>query len=164
MAKPVTPRQRSAQLIRQFIGGMVYLAFISGVLTGVTEGNFFVVFAAVITGVVFTGTAILVWATSWAIRKESRRGQFSIATMMFLTFLAALYLGVIRLIANQIDLPRNEEPTFLIAAVACVMLTVFSAPFLLLLMESLVWFAAWLVRRPWMQARIRRYRAQMHDP
>jgi hypothetical protein len=109
------------------------------------------------TGIIFTGTIVLVWATSWAIRKDARRNQFSIVTLLFLTLIAAIYLGAIRWLADLAgDGLQAGDATFLAAAAICLVLTALSAPFLLLIMESLVWFAAWLVRRPWVQGWLRR--------
>lgn len=150
--------KRKSRLISQFLSAsLLYLAVVCPILSVLTDCHIFLVFLAVMAGVVFTGTVILVWITSWAMRKDSRGNQFSILTLLFLTLLVATYLGAIRWLA---DLAGDElgagEHTFLAAAAICVILTLISLPFMVLIMESLVWFAAWLVRRPWVQQWIRR--------
>ena len=153
---PADPSREQARLARQFVGGLLYLAFISLFLAAATETNFFLVFGAVTAGVVFTAAIILVWAASRASRADGRPRQFSILTLLFLTRLAAIYLGTIRWFADLAGERLGAgEQTFLAAAVICLILTGFSLPFLLFFMESLVWLAAWLVRRPWVQRRLR---------
>jgi hypothetical protein len=153
----VGPKGKS-RLISQFVwASLVYLLLVCPILSILTDCHPLLVFLAVMAGVVFTATVILVWVTSWAMRTDSRRNQFSILTLLFLTLLAAIYLGAIRWIADLSgDRLGAGGQTFLAAAVLCVILTLISLPFLVLVMESLVWFAAWLVRRPWVQRRIRR--------
>ena len=150
--------KKKSQLILQFVWCSVfYLAIICPILALLTDCHLLLVFLAVMTGVVFTGAVILVWATMWAIRKDTRENQFSISALLILTLLTAAYLGAIRWIA---DLAGEQlgtgNQTFLAAAVICVILTIVSLPFLVLTMESLVWFAAWLVRRRSVQEWIRR--------
>lgn len=151
-----TPKTKS-RLISQFVlCSIFYLVIICPALVLLTDCHPLLVFLAVMTGVIFTSTVVLAWATLWAIRKNTRENQFSISTILLLTLLAAAYLGAIRWIA---DLAGEQlgagSQTFLAAAVICVILTIVSLPFLVLTMESLIWFAVWLVRRPWVQQRIR---------
>ena len=149
---PRDPSAERSRLVRQFVGGVFYLAVISMVLAESTDSNFFVVFGAVTTGVIFTGTIILVWAASCAIRVDAHRSQFSILTLLVLTLLAAIYLSAIRLFADLAGERLGAgDSNFLVAAVICLILTGVSLPFLLLFMDSLVWLAVWLVRRPWVQ-------------
>lgn len=156
MATSDDPSTQQARLIRQFVGGLLYLACISMPLAGLIQCNFFLVLGAVTTGVVFTGTIVLVWAASCASRTDAHRSQFSILTLLVLTLLAAIYLGTVRYLADLIDIRVGTgQPTFLIAAVICLILTGISLPFLLLFMDSLVWIAVWLVRRPWVQRCLR---------
>ncbi len=142
------------RLYSELFGGILLLAFISSTLTELTGAPFLIVFAAVTSGVVFTGAMILAWAIS---RANTRRKQFSIATLLILLTLSAVYLGVIRLLVDLSgeQLGGNEHP-FLAVAVTCVVLAGFSLPFLLIFMVRLIWLAAWLVRRPWVQEWIRR--------
>ncbi|MHB8900187.1 MAG: hypothetical protein ACYC6Y_15670 [Thermoguttaceae bacterium] len=148
--------EERARLVRQFVGGLLYLAFISMLLAGLIQCNFFLVLGAVTTGVVLTGTIILVWAASCAIRTDAHRSQFSILTLMFLTLLTAIYLSAIRLFTDLAgERLGTGDSIFPGAAVICLILTGISLPFLLLFMDSLVWLAVWLVRRPWVQRCLR---------
>ncbi len=148
--------QERARLVRQFVGGILSLAFISLFLAGLIQCNFFLVLGAVTTGVIFTGTIVLVWAASCASRTNAHRSQFSILTLLVLTLLAAIYLGTVRLFADLFGASMGaSQPDFLIAAMICLFMTGFSLPILLLFMDSLVWLAVWLVRRPWVQRCLR---------
>lgn len=150
-----TTKSRS-RLACQFAGGMLYVAMVSTLLAEFTDGSFWIVFAAVVSGAVFTGTVILTWATLWALRQDTRKNQFSIQTLLFLMTVSAVFLGVVRLLADlSADRLGTGNASLLAVAVSCLILTVLSLPFLALIMESLVWFAAWLVRRPWVQRWLR---------
>ena len=149
-----------ARLPLQFLIGTGYLGLVCVAISSGTKTSCLVVAAEVGTAIFFTFAAILVWLTSRAVRRESRQGQFSIATMLFLTFLAAAYLSVIRVLAGQMTVVPGNPPPFIQAAILCGFLSGMSAPFLLILMDSFVWLAAWIVRRPWIQRRLRRLRAK----
>ena len=154
------PSPHYARFFFQFVLGMGYLSVFCAGISEVTRTSFVLTLTVVLIGVVFTATAFLVWLGLRVVRKQDRRGQFSIATMLFLTFLVAAYLGVIRLFAERIapNLGPHEPPSFELAATICVVLTVVSIPFLVILMDGFVWLAAWIVRRSWVQERLRRLR------
>ncbi len=154
------PSPHYARFSYQFVLGMGYLSIVCAGISEVTKTSFVLTLTVVLIGVVFTATAFLVWLGVRVVRKQDRRGQFSIATMLFLTFLAAAYLSVIRVLAGQMRVIPGDTPPFVQAAILCVFLTGMSAPFLLILMDSFVWLAAWIVRRPWIQRRLRRLRAK----
>lgn len=156
MSRSASAKQR-LRLLWQFVQGVLYLAFASALITTFIDGSFLLVFAAVITGAVFTGAMTVAWAGSWATRSELRTKQFTIRTLLFLTLIAAAYLGAVRWIAELAGgRVGNESQTFLASGVMCLVLTGISLPFLLIFMDSLVWFAVWLVRRPWVRAWLRR--------
>ena len=151
-----TTKSRS-RLAWQLAVGIFYLGIVSTLLAEFTNGSFWIVFAAVVSGAVFTGTVILTWATLWALRQDTRKNQFSIQTLLFLMTVSAVYLGVVRLLADLGgDRLGAGSASLLSIAVFCLVLTVLSLPVMVLIMESLVWFAAWLVRRPWVQAMLGR--------
>lgn len=156
------PSPLYARLTFQFVISMAYLSLVCAGISEVTRTSFILTLTVVLTGILFTATAFLVWLALRIVRKQDRRGQFSIATMLFLTFLVAIYLGVIRLFAELIapTLGPNEPPSFQLAATICLVLTIISIPFLLVLMDGFVWLAAWIVRRSWVQERLRRLRAK----
>lgn len=146
-----TSKSRS-RLAWQLAVGIFYLAMVSTLLAKFTDGSFWIVFAAVVSGAVFTGTVILTWATLWALRQDTRKNQVSIQTLLFLMTVVGAYLGVVRLLADLGgDRLGAGSASLLSVAVFCLVLTVLSLPVMVLIMESLVWFAAWLVRGPWIQ-------------
>jgi cation transport ATPase len=146
-----TTKSRS-RLAWQFVGAMLYIAVVSLLFAEFTDRAFWIVFAAVVSGAIFTGTVILTWATLWALRKDTRKNQFSIQTLLFLMTISAVCLGVARLLADLVgDRLGTGGASLLSVTIFCLVLTVLSLPLLALTMESLVWFAAWLVRKPWVQ-------------
>jgi len=147
MKSPQAVPNSRPRLIGQFVAALAYLAMISGVLAELTGVGFVLVFAAVMAGIVFTGTATLAWATAWALRDNARQSQISILTMLFLTLLAAVYLGAIRWLTDAAGDRIGGGASFVAVAAIGGFLTLLSLPFVILLMESLVWFAVWLVRR-----------------
>lgn len=72
------------------------------------------------------------------------------------------YLGRINEAVRGEQLGR-ERP-FVAVAVACFILTGLSLPFLLIYAEHLIWLAAWFVRRPWMQDRLKPLRSSEAPP
>ncbi len=154
---PIEAAKARVRLVLQFLGGLLYLAFVSVLLTGLTGAPFLIVFGAVTSGIIFTGAMILVWAASWALRDDTRRYQFSISTLLFLMTILAVYLGAIRMLADLSGdrLGLGDNP-FLEAAVICSIMSGVSLLFLVYFMESLVWLATWFVRRSWVQRWLRR--------
>ncbi len=151
-----TTKSRS-RLAWQFVVALLYMALVSLLFTELTGRSFWIVFAAIVSGAIFTGTVILTWATLWALRKDTRKNQFSIQTLLFLMTISAVCLGVVRLLADLVgDRLDTGGVSLLSVAIFCLVLAVLSLPLLALTMESLVWFAAWLIRRPWVRARLGR--------
>ena len=129
------------------VGLSCYLVFVSSTFAGFTGASVWIVLGAVASGMVFSAALFLVWVTTWSLSSRSRWNQFSISTLMLLTAISAVYLSVIRLLADMSgEQLGSEEQSFLAVAVACFVLVGFSLPFLLIYMEHLVWLAAWFVR------------------
>ncbi len=149
------------RLSEGLLGGTLWLGFISSMLAGFTGAPFLIVFLAVALSAVFTGTMIL----AWAISRARRRNQFSVATLLILMTISAVYLAVIRLLVDWSGEPflAGTHP-FLSVAVACFIMIGFSLPLLLIFMVQLVWFAAWLVRRPWVQRWLKAPQSTRNSP
>ena len=141
------------------VGLGCYLLFVSSILAGVAGAPFWIVLGAVSSGMVFTAVLFLVWATTWSLSSRSRWNQFSISTLMLLTAVSAIYLSVIRLLADMSGEQLGaEEQSFLVLAGVCFVLAGFSLPFLLIYMEHFIWLAAWFVRLPLVQGWLRERR------
>lgn len=150
-----TARRRITSNLAVGLGG--YTLFVSSILAGFTVVPFWIVLGAVASGMVFTAALFLVWATTCSVSPRSRWSQFRISTLLLLTTISAMYLGVIRLLADLSggQLGTGDQP-FAAVTIACFILTGFSLPFLLIYAEHLVWLAAWFVRRPRIQTWLRR--------
>jgi len=158
--KPKLPTGRTALWFR-FLTGFGYLALVAYILSGLTGRDFLIVFPAVVCGALFCSAVVLFMLTRWALREESRMGQFGIGTMLILTGLVSMYFATVRwLMVGRspgsgedsgflgIALGSGENLGFLGIALVCLVLAVVAIPFVLGMAESLVWFAVWTVRRP----------------
>ncbi len=158
--RPFQPTSRG-RLWTQLLPGVGYLAMLAGVIGEVTDSPFLLVFAAVAFGAVSLCALTLVWITLWALRDNSRLGQFGIASILFLTVFVAVFFGVIRwLVDNSGFLSEDRQgiQTFASVGVVCLLVAVLAIPFLLLMTESLLWASVWLVRRDWIRRWLSRRR------
>jgi hypothetical protein len=89
------------------------------------------------------------------------RRQFTIASGLIFTAMFALYLGVTKGLWVRLYGPDRPMVYSLIAtAVLLLVLAAFSFIPVLLVADPLAWFAVWIVRRPSVQAYLRRRRQQ----
>ena len=158
---PAFDRPSASTLWRRSVGGLAYLGFVALIMSGLTGKPFLLVLLGLLFGVFFSGGVALVWLVRWALRQESRVGQFSIASLLLVTAFAAAFFGAVRWLVTNVDhrqVPGRFERVYVV--VVCVFLAGIGIPVVLCLMESLVWLAAWLVRRPavqrWLASRRRR--------
>lgn len=153
-ADPEEAAEARGKLLSQFLVTLFLVAMVSLLLAGLTGVNYILVLSAVLSGLFFTGAMVLVWALSHAV---SGKRQFSISSMLLLMAILAAYLGVIRFLTDRsgLGLVGGDNP-FLVTAVICLLLTFFSAPLLAQFLESFVWMAAWIVRTPTVQRRLRK--------
>ena len=157
---PFDPPSAST-LWRRSVGGLAYLGFVALILSRLTGKPFLLVLLGLLFGVFFSGGVALVWLVRWALRQESRVGQFSIASLLLVTAFAAAFFGAVRWLVTNVDdrqVPGRFGPVYV--AIVCVFLAGIGIPVVLYLVEAFVWLAAWLVRRPavqrWLARRRRR--------
>lgn len=133
----------------QFIQGLFYLAVVAAILSGLTRQDFWRVWVAASLAALFTTAVLLAWSVRWALREEGRPWQFSLASLVLITALAAAYFGAIRwLVVNSRPRPYiSPLAQFVEVGLVCLFLALVSIPCLARMAESLVWLAAWLVRR-----------------
>ena len=98
----------------------------------------------------------LYWAYDWAVR-ESRSGQFGLRSLFFGTFLFGLFWMLVRVI-ERYNAASSRAEGIASSLLISLLLVLFSAPFLLVMAESLVWGANWIVRRTFVQRWISRRR------
>ncbi len=141
------------RLLRQFIVGVLFLLFGSLFLCDKSLPGFASTFALLSCTLVLAVTLGLIWFTRWAMRKDSRFGQFSISTLLLMLFYAGLYCGIIRWLTLNSSFgetsgtPDNFMAFWRVATVFTVF-SVVAIPFVINMTESLLWFAVWLQRRP----------------
>lgn len=126
--------------------------------------RFLPVFFAVLAGAAFSTTLAIAWLTCWAVREDSRPGQFGLGSLFFLTTLAAVYFGLVRWLVVHSRYPIARGPgqvwqEYLVVGILCAVLSLLGVPFLLMMAESLVWVAVAIVRRPWVQRWLKRRRS-----
>ena len=151
--KPPDARQWPASRLLRFPVGFAYLALVAWILSSITDVGFLPMFVAVVIAAAFCTTLAIVWLTCWALREDARPGQFGLASLFFLTTLAAIYFGVIRwLMVHYKPFPayrsNDHLETYMALAVVCLFLALVAVPFLLVTAETVVWAAVWIVRRP----------------
>ena len=135
----------------QFLVGMLYLAVVAAFLSGATGYHFLLMLPAVVGGTVFCSSLALLWLTLWALRKDSRLGQFGLGSLLFLTLFVALYAGLVRWLVVAIGRARaqtgGDGDLFVQIAVVCLLPLLIAIPFVLRMTESLLWLAVWILRR-----------------
>ena len=148
---PMRPTSRR-RLWFQFLAGLFYLAIVSVILCVATGRPFAVIMAAVVVTSLLCSGLVLLWLTLWAVRKDSRLGQFGIGSLFFLTVFVALYFSAVRWVVQEIERNPTElkhlEGTFPPVAITGLFVVYAGIPFVARMTESLMWFAVWLVRRP----------------
>ena len=147
---PIPPTSR-ARLWRRFFAGLLCLGVVALFLSEATGHRFLVVLVAVVGGALIWSSLGLVWLTLWALRKDSRLGQFGLGSLFFLTLFVALYLGLVRWTVVAIEQnsawPVDNDGLFVSVAVAWLFALIVAAPFVLGMTESLLWFVVWILRR-----------------
>jgi len=139
------------RLLKQFVIGLLFLAFISWVFCEKNLWGFFGTFALLICAVAIVAGLTLTWLARWAMRKNSRFGQFGISTMLLMLFFAGLYCGIIRWLTLQSPWSNtgngDDILVFVSTAVVFTILSIAAIPFVIGITESLLWFAVWLQKR-----------------
>ena len=125
-----------------------YLAVAAIPLTALTDIAYTNVLAAMVCLAIVTSSTALTWLILWARRKDSRLGQFTVGSLLFLMLFASLYFSFCRWVAAHIALGVEMESgdSLLVAALACLVLALLAIPFLIWATESVVWLAALAVR------------------
>ena len=143
----VAPLPTPARRVKGLLVGLTWLFCIAGPLSVVLRAPFWVVLLAVFSGTVFVGGLAIWWLTLWALRKDSRRGQFGLGSLLFLTLFVSLYLGSIRGLMMLVPGAPAEGWMILLVALFGLIPVAVSIPFILMMLDALLWAAVWLVKR-----------------
>ena len=153
------------RLCWQFIWGMLWIAAWAGLVSLATMTPFWIIMPAMLALALGGGAIALFWLARWA-ERDAPSGQFGIASLFLLMVYIAAFLSSLRwcLIASHqarqrrfptAELSTDLEPTLLEFAMTSlfglVMLYI-SLPILLGLLDSVMWSAVWLLKRPWFKA------------
>jgi hypothetical protein len=149
----------------QFVFGMLWIAVWAGLVSLATQTPFWIVMPALL-GLALVGGAIaLFWMARWA-ERDAPGGQFGIASLFLLIVYIATFLSCVRwsLVATRqarlqrfptAELTADLEPTlfeFSMASLFGLGMLYISLPLLLGLLDSVMWSAVWLLKRPWFKA------------
>lgn len=149
----------------QFVWGMLWIAIWAGLVSLATQTSLAIVMPAMLALALGGGAIAVFWLARWA-QRDAPGGQFGIASLFLLMVYIAAYLASVRWClvathqARQLRLPKAEltaelEPSLLEFAMTSlfglVVLYIF-LPILLGLLDSVMWSAVWLLKRPWVKA------------
>lgn len=134
------PRGR-ARLWGQLLLGMAWLACLASLLASAAKIHYLYALAGVAGYMVLCISLGMTWLVLWARRKESRLGQFTIGSFLFLVAFVAIFASTLRWFSILIDLTPGP------AAVVLIALLSLTFRFVLPMTESILWGAVWLVRR-----------------
>ena len=146
----------------QFVWGMVWIAIWAGLVSLATQTSFAIVMPSMLALALGGGAIAVFWLARWA-ECAAPGGQFGIASLFLLMVYIAAFLASVRwcLIAThqgrQQRFPKAEltselEPTLLEFAMTSLfglVILYISLPILLGLLDSVMWSAVWLLKRPW---------------
>jgi hypothetical protein len=144
---------------------MLWLSIWAGLVSFSTDTPFWLVLLAVFFLAVGGGAVAVFWMARWAERNEPG-GQFSIASLFLAMVYAAVFLSCIRwtLVASQqarlnrfptTRLGEGLEPTlfeFAMTSLFALAMLYVSLPIVLGLLDSVMWFVVWLIKRPGFRA------------
>jgi hypothetical protein len=157
---PLRHEHDTRRLIRQFVFGILWMSVWAALVAAATDTPIWIVMPAMLALVVGGGTVAVFWLARWA-ERDSRGGQFGIATLLLGTVYVAAFLACVRwtLVATRqalvirhpnAELPANFEPTlteFASAALASLLVLYISLPIFMGLLDSSMWLAVWLIKR-----------------
>ena len=159
----VDPNRR--RLSWQFIWGMLWIAAWASLVSLATQTPFWIIMPAMLALALGGGAIALFWFARWA-ERDAPSGQFGIASLFLLMVYIAAFLASVRwcLVATHqarlqrfptAELPSELEPTlfeFAMTAMFGSVMLYISLPILLGLLDSVMWSAVWLLKRPWFKA------------
>lgn len=143
--------------------GLGWLFICTLVVASTTGYSVALVATVLLLGSLVCGGLPLWWLTGWAMRRESRVGQFTVRSLLFVTLYAAVFLGFVRWIVvagrahGAFPVSQDLGKTVAFVTLICLMLLVISLPVLICMTEVVLWGAVWLLKRPavrrWRRAR-----------
>lgn len=148
---------------------MVWIAIWAGLVSLATQKSFAIVMPSMLVLALGGGAIAVFWLARWA-ERAAPGGQFGIASLFLLMVYIAAFLASVRWClsathqARQQRFPNAElsaelEPNLLEFAMTSLfglVILYISLPILLGLLDSVMWSAVWLLKRPRFKALLRR--------
>lgn len=145
--------------------GLLWLALPAAVLHVVTGYPFVFIFVMLFLGSLLCCGLGLWWMTLWALRRDSRVGQFTVGSLLFATLFLAMFLGFVRWVvgagaaAQGFHGSQDNGPVFLAVALICLVWCAISVSIVASMTEAVLWGAVWLLKRP----AVRRWRRSLRN-
>lgn len=154
------PTLDAARVAQGVFYGSGYLALQSGILAHATNTPFWKVFLGAFAAVVTVFVLALIVAVRWVTKDDGIRPQLQLASLFLITAIAAIYFAIVGWFVRAVEIPldRFQVTDFLGTLIVGGTLFLLSIPFTLLLGDSLLALAAWIVWLPPAQAWLRRMR------
>jgi hypothetical protein len=147
------------RLLQGFLLGGGYLALVSATLAGTTGASYLAVLSVVFATALTLFALTLAVVLRWSLRDRPGRFQLELASLFTVMAIVAVYLAAVRwLVQNMATGQERVYPESWVAIlIQTLVVSLLSIPFVLLLGDSILALAAWLVWRPWVQAVLRRW-------
>ena len=143
------PAKSPTRWILQVCGGIGWLFFCAYVLSHLTDLGWLQLLVALFLCTCVTVGLSLLLLTRWALRAESRIGQFGVGTTIVIVTLVSLGLSLVRWLTDHVELAWSSP--FVGMTLLCFFLFGCGIRLILPATESLAWLAVWIVRRPAIQ-------------
>jgi hypothetical protein len=148
---------------------MLWIAIWAGLVSLATQTSFAIVMPCMVALALSGGAIAVFWLARWA-ERDAPGGQFGIASLLLLVVYIASFLAAVRwclIVTHQArqqrfskaELTADLEPSLLEFAMTSLfgLVTLYiSLPILLGLLDSVMWSAVWLLKRPWFKALVLR--------
>lgn len=154
---PATGGNTTRTRLVRFGLSAIYVLLLSIVTAAMTKTSWLFALLVLMSALLATFLAILFLLVQWA-EHEGKGLQVRLSSLLCVIFLLAIYLGLVRWFVVS-AVPANIPSTSVWVAVflGMGMLAVMSLPFLLMLGDTLLAMAVWLVKQPlvkyWLRAR-----------
>jgi hypothetical protein len=139
-------------LLKQFGIGLTWFALLAFIVAGLTGTRYLIVLPAMLTISLVLGGLTSWWLVERVARADFQPGRFSLASLMLLMVLVGGYLALVRwLVLATAAQIRYVDPVsafvFLVGGVGTLLLCLISATLVAGMLDSLVWWAIWWLRR-----------------
>jgi hypothetical protein len=130
--------------------GLLWFLLMASGIAQVCQVPFLIVFPAMVCAVVLLGFLAVAWAARCLANREVRPGQFGIATLLLLTFYAAIFLSFVQWLVSRTQLPNsataNAQFSYITVTFTCGILALASILPAIYVVEGALWYAVRLTR------------------